>query len=268
MPSPEQVLALRYTRRHNRILVATSTAIARAWSSLAALDDGAATRFATAAATLSRAAQTETAASLDGYLALLLGSQPLGLNPDDLTGAAVRSGAEPFDVYLRPIVAARVKVSDGMSFSDAMEFGRSSAISTAQTDVALTQRAAMASASQQTGIVGYRRVLTGKSCGICATASTQRYRTGTLMPIHNRCDCGVAPIIGSKDPGQVINQQLLKDLKNAERSATEAQRRHLAVDKDGTIHLPDIAVHEHGELGPVLTDASHDFAELGAPSAA
>lgn len=259
MPSPEQVLALRYTRQHNRIRTASAAAVGRAWDSLADLDDRAAERFAAAAATLSTAAQAEAAANLDGYLGLLLNASPVGIDLDTVTGAAVRAGAEPADVYLRSIITARAKVSEGGSFVDAMRAGRVRAVSTAETDVALTQRAAMASEER---IVGYRRVLTGKSCGLCGTASTQRYHSGQLMPIHNRCDCGVAPIMGKKDPGHVINKQLLSDLKKSERF--EGTARHLTVTEDGTVELPKIAVHQHDELGPVLTDAAHDFSTVNA----
>lgn len=261
-PSPEQTLALRYTRRHNRIRLASSTAVGKAWDSLVTdVTDRSAERFATAASAISLAAQNETAASLDGYLSVLAGTAPLGLDTEAVTGAAIRAGADPFEVYLRPVITARTKLSEGLAYLDAIGAGRARAIGTAQTDVALTQRTAMASASGQYGIVGYRRVLTGKSCALCARASTQRYKSGQLMPIHGSCDCGVAPIMGDRDPGHVINKQLVKDLKAADRQGIA--ERHLRVGEDGTVILPDIAVHQHGELGPVLTDASHDFARLG-----
>lgn len=260
-PSPEQTLTLRYTRRHNRIRIAAATAIGKAWDTLAGPDERSAERFATAAAVLSRAAQAETAASLDGYLALLLDAEPFGIDPAAVSGAEVRSGADPFDVYLRSIITVRAALAAHTAFTDAMSQGRTRATSTAQTDVALTQRAAMSQAAEASDIDGYRRVLTGASCAFCAAASEQDYRSGDLMPIHDRCDCGVAPIIGGRDPARSLNAQQVDALTST--SSDEAAARHLIVGEDGDVSLPAIAVHEHGELGPVLGDAGHEFSGPG-----
>lgn len=264
--SPDAVIVARYTRRYNRLRLAAATMVGRAWDDLADLDDVAADRFTNVAATLSLSAQTQTAANVDGYLALLYGDSPTGLDAANVTGPAVRAGATPEDVYHRAIVTARTGISEGLGYVEAMRQGRRRALDAAQTDVALTQRATMAQVGTRRGIVGYRRVLTGKSCALCGTASTQRYKTGTLMPLHTSCDCGVAPIIGDKDPGHIINKPLLNDLKAAGRQVPDPdywRSRHITVDADGTVTLPKIAVHEHGELGPVLTDASHNFTGPG-----
>lgn len=263
MPAPETSLILAYVARHNRLRLAAGVAVGRAWDRLAGLDDAAADRFAEVAAQIGVAAQAETAANVDGYLAALLGAltdagSPLGINPEAVSGPAVRAGADPTEVYRRAIVTARVAVSRGRSGSEAMNAGRRRAVGTAETDVALTQRAATVQVAEtEDRIVGYRRVLTGGSCALCATASTQRYGTADLMPIHNHCDCGVAPIVGSRDPGQVINRPLLRDLKNADPDF--ARSRKLRVDEDGTVHLPEVTVRQHGELGPTLTIKGQEF---------
>lgn len=259
--SPDALLARRYTDRYNRLRAAAATAMARAWDRQAGLDDAAADRFSQTAARISLAAQAQTATGVDGYLAamLTLTGQPstsVGYDLDELTGSAVRSGAEPVDVYRRGIITARSSIADGMTFAQAMAAGRARSITAVQTDVALTQRQAI---SKDERVVGYRRVLTGKSCALCASASTQRYRSGTLAPIHGNCDCGVAPIMGTRDPGHVINDQLRRDLRAAEGDRDYWESRHFTVDEDGTLVFPDVRVHTHGELGPVLTDASHSF---------
>lgn len=273
MPTPADVrLATLYTRRYNQLRAAAATAMARAWDRQAGLDDSAAARFTTTAATIAVAAQTQAAAAVDGYMATMLGfvtgeGTALGIDPEAVTGAAVRAGAEPVDVYLRSIVTARLAVSGGHPFAEAMKLGRLRALATVETDVALAQRAATTEVlSAQPRIVGYRRVLTGTSCARCGTASTQRYYSGNLMPIHAHCDCGVAPIIGTSDPGKVINKPLVENLKNAGNATGDPdywRSRKLTVDEDGTVHLPDVAVHQHGELGPVLTDANHKFSGPG-----
>lgn len=256
----DAALAAAYLAAYNRLRGAAGVAVGRLWDRVASVED--ADTFAELAAAASVAAQTRAAALVDGYLAAMLGllageGTPVGL--EDVTGAAVRAGAEPFDVYQRPTITVRAALAAGKQWEDAMAAGRARAVGTAEMDVALTQRAATLQVVESDDrVVGYRRVLTGGSCALCATASTQRYRNGDLMPIHNHCDCGVAPIIGSRDPGNVINRPLLDDLKAT--GGDYAKDRRLTVDEDGTVRLPDVAVREHGELGPVLTERADDFA--------
>lgn len=266
---PELALVAAYVVRHNRLRAAAGVAVARLWDRSAGLDDRGADGFATAAAQVAGAAQQQAAVNVDGYFAALLGvmaisGSPVGVDVEQVTGAAVRAGVEPVEVYRRAIVTARTAVSKGQPYLDAMRAGRDRASATAETDVALAQRAATVQVvEQQDRIVGFRRVLTGASCALCATASTQRYRRGDLMPIHARCDCGVAPIIGDSDPGRVINRRLVNDLKKASPNGDFARDRHITVDDDGTVRLPDVTVRQHGELGPTLTDAHHDFTGPG-----
>lgn len=299
-----------YVGRYNRLRTTTGVIVGRLWDQYAGLDDGAAERFTEAAASAVLAAQAAAGAQVDGYLAALTGEPVTGFDPEQVSGAAVRNGTDPLEVYLRGIITARAATATH-PFREAMNLGRLRVVSAAETDVALTQRAAV---SLPPGVVGYRRVLTGSSCPLCQIASTQRYRRGDLMPIHSHCDCGIAPIAGTEDPGQVINRKLLNDLKkngevdrisrqrqlpkarealdNAKQRVTDLRREIEAeTDQERETRLerrlgrwqqevtkrerrvstlseapkrPQVAVHEHGELGPVLTDASHAFDDLAA----
>ena len=108
--------------------------------------------------------------------------------------------------------------------------------------------------SGKDNVVGYRRVLTGReSCALCAVAATQRYRKDRLLPIHDGCDCGVAPIYGDRDPGQVIDPDQLEGIK-----ASLAERFG---DDSGEVadYRKAIVVHEHGELGPVIAVRGQHF---------
>lgn len=318
-PQPEVAIAAAYTARYNRLRVTAGEKAGRAWDRLANLDDSAAQRFAETAAGLSLGAQTQMAATVDGYVALMLGTttgagSPVGLDTREVSGAAVRAGAEPEDVYMRPVITARAAVSEGRSWAEGMALGRVRAVVTAEFDVALTQRAsALQAIGPNDRIVGYRRTLTGASCTLCQVASTQRYHKGNLMPIHGHCDCGWAPIIGDSDPGHVINRDLLNDLKKrgevdkitrqralpkAQQSLDNAKGRvdrlrkeiRAETDQERETRLekrldrwrqevtkreqrvadlrterqaPRVATREHGELGPILTDASHSFTGAG-----
>ncbi len=147
---------------------------------------------------------------------------------------------------MRPAVTARKALADGKNIADALRIARGRAASAANTDVALAaRRGAHDAMARHTQIVGYRRVPNADACVFCLVASTQRYHTGDLMPLHNNCRCAIAPIIGEIDPGQVINKDLLDSYKRGDVRDV-------------------ISTHVHGELGPVLTRAGDAFAGLGA----
>lgn len=251
---PELAIVAAYLARYNRLRLTAGATVGQLWDRYAAIDDE--DRFAIRAAQLATAAQGVALAGLVGYLSALFAAvgEPPALPPVDpelVVGGAARAGSVPLEVYRRGIVTARTATTKGRTLVEAMAAGRARMVSTAETDVALTQRAGIVQLLQHDErVVGYRRVLTGRSCAFCAVASTQRYHRAELMPLHSHCDCGVVPIVGSRDPGRVINRPLLADIKSARgQGATD---RRLAVDEDGTVHLPEIAVHQHGELGPVL----------------
>jgi hypothetical protein len=68
------------------------------------------------------------------------------------------------------------------------------------------------------------------------------------MPIHDRCRCETLPIIGEQDPGQSLNGDELRALYDAAGSTKGSDLKRVRV-----------KVREHGEIGPVLTDASHNW---------
>jgi hypothetical protein len=235
------------------------------WGSLGGLSDEEAARFAARAVPIVAGAQVATAALVAAYIATLTRLATGEAAVAAIARAAVTGarGVAAAEVYQRPIVAARVAISEGKSFLEAMSAGQQRVEQLAGTDVALAQREATVQAvSADERIFGYRRVLTGRSCAFCATASTQRYHGRQLMPLHSFCDCGVAPIFASSDPGHIINRPLLRNLKDAAKEDGRKDywaARHVTVDEDGTVNLPKIAVRQHGELGPVLTHAGDHF---------
>jgi hypothetical protein len=262
--TPEDVVA-RYQTLYGSLREATVARVAALWASVGGLSDEEAALFAARAVPVVSGAQVATAALVAAYIATLArletGQAALAsIVRDDVT---TLRGVDAAEVYHRPIIAARVAISEGKSFVEAMSAGQQRVEQLAGTDVALAQREATVQAiDADERIFGYRRVLTGKSCAFCATASTQRYRRRQLMPLHSFCDCGVAPIFASSDPGHIINRPLLRNLKEAAKEDGRKDywaARHVTVDEDGTVNLPKIAVHQHGELGPVLTRAGDRF---------
>lgn len=234
-----------YGTRYDTIRSLTSAAVERAWRQLAGPEKDRAAEFIAAAVVAVEAGQQATVELVDAYMAAYLtevtgeGVGPLGLAAELLSGAATRAGVDPASVYERPVITLRRLLSEGVGYATAFDQAAGRATSTASTDVVLAHRAAATEVMSARNIAGYRRVLTGASCRLCATASTQRYHGGNLMPIHSHCDCRIAPIVGTEDPGRVINRPMLDALKAQPGLRT--------------------AVHEHGELGPVLTDRADHF---------
>lgn len=178
------------------------------------------------------------------------------IDPANYTTAALRNGATDIEVYRRPFVDVYTALSQGKQVTDAINAGANRISSIASTDVQLARRNAGFSArSRNDRIVGYARTLTGaENCALCYVASTQRYTRNDLLPIHPGCDCGEMPIYGRQDPGQVIDELRL----NATHEAVE-QRFGIS---DPGAREPDyrqIAIREHGELGPLLTVADQNF---------
>lgn len=235
---------------------ATATAV---WDQHGGIDDQALAAFTAGVVPVITASQTAAAqltnVYIGNYVGAATGDPPTSppVNLDELV-AGLRAGAAPSDVYTRPVVEARSMLSRGGRLVDALAAARARVTQTASTDVMLAARAsATESMVRESRIVGYRRVADGRACPLCLTASTQRYHSGDLMPIHPHCGCSVAPIIGSRDPGQVLNKGLRDRLATADPD--------LATRDDPSKLYHELAVvHEHGELGPVLYRAGDHFA--------
>jgi hypothetical protein len=225
-------LAVAYQRRLATLSRTAAAAIAVRWDSADGLDDDTAERWATAAAPIGLAAQRSALYLTDGYLAAYLGVVPQGFDPDEFSGAALRNGAPPRDVWERSVVTARAAIARGRDYPDARTEGRARAMATARTDVALTARAASREILRRHDVVvGYQRVVGANACELCAAAAGQFHRSDDLMPLHGSCSCGTEPVLRTR-----------------------------------TTEVPsepeDVKIVEHDELGPMLWNANHDFAEL------
>lgn len=223
-------------RRYVQLQLRAAQLAGHAWDEFGGPGDDDYLRLVNAVTPIAVAARQQTADLMAGYLSLVVRSAV----PIDIRGVLdrIRGGTAIAEVYGRPVVTTRTMLSEGRSLDDAIAGGRDRVVSTARTDVILANReAAVDGMSGSDRIRGYRRVPTAGSCPYCVGAAGDEYATDQLMPIHNNCDCGIAPIVGGHDPGRVLNRSLPE----------------LGPD------APTAAVHDHGELGPVLGDADHDF---------
>lgn len=270
---------VRYRTAYNDIRRMAGEQAAALWLSTGGLSQAEIDRYVARMVPVVRGAQVATSRLVAGYLSRMsledTGTRfPYSIDPDEI---ADLRGVPAATVYARPGVDARTAVKEGKPLQEAMGLGQLRARMLAESDVALAQRASATRAmSADPRIVGYRRVLTGESCAFCATASVQRYRTDQLLPLHAHCDCSVAPIIGTEDPGQTINSQLLDDMKE-QGSPQYWKDKGWGVDENGVIRSRQVVpvegggtrvtlgdpvkptVKVHGELGPTLVDPRHVF---------
>lgn len=226
-------LAQAHILGQQRLRALVSTAVGTAWRSLPAYDEADIDPFLARTVPLVLAGQRQSVALTEAYLARSLGRAPLGLDPDTIIGPAIRSGATPEEVYRRPFVTVWTALKAGTQFQDAVEAGFARATSTAEMDIQLAARGTFAAAQRADDTIrGYRRVADGGACEFCVAIDGAFVKTADAMPLHNRCGCGLDPIVD-----EAVH-------------ATPAPE--------------SVAVHEHGELGPVLTDPSHAFTPEGA----
>jgi hypothetical protein len=211
----------------------------------------------------------------------------VGIPSSLVTGSAIR-GVDPAEVLRRPYEQLWTALSQGKSLDQAIKVGEVRAQSISMTNLQLAKTAASHEVmSRDHRVLGYRRVLTGAhSCGLCIIASSQRYHKADLMPIHPSCDCAIAPIVGTEDPGRSINSVTLAQgaLMTGRTQAGVSVYGH-----DGVIELGDLVgpvhdaiqerfgqhasdartidyrkvliTHQHGEYGPTLAVASHSFTD-------
>lgn len=234
--------------------------LTRYWATLDGWRDANAAAFVSQVLPIVEGAAGQLASLTDAYLTHLIGQQlgqsvtPLGLRPPTIQELRGVPGTE---VYNRPFVTTRAAIGDGLSLTESAGRGLERLTQLVRTDMQLSRRSTSRRVlAAHDRVVGYRRVLgSSKSCALCVIASTQRYHREQLLPIHTKCSCGVAPIVGDSDPGQVINEPLLESTHEAIRT----QFGDTAVDYSGKSDLYRardlITVYDHGEMGPTLAVA-------------
>lgn len=269
MPDRRTVLAVRYRDALIDVRRRVSARVEQNWRGLGSWNEADVDLFLARTLPVVDAGQRRTVSLTDAYLARVTGGRTVGLPAAELVGAGVRNGTPPAEVYRRPFVQLWSALGAGARFSDAMGAAGVRAAQSAATDVSLTMRAsADAFQEQSTGpaeqrIIGWERVIDPDACAFCATASTQRYRSANLEPLHANCQCGVAPVFKENDRAiRDFNARTLANMKKANEGQPGnywSSKKFRVDGQTGEVTMPDVAVREHGELGAVLTDASQNF---------
>lgn len=141
---------------------------------------------------------------------------------------AIRDTGIPKNVeYQRPFWEVVKAARNGADSVAALQTGITRLGQLTDTDLQMAKvRQAQISLRAQ-GVKTYRRVTTSDHpCELCEIAATQIYYTDQLMPIHPKCSCDIVEDDSDETPAET----------------------------------PDlIAVHTHGEVGPMLTKAGQHF---------
>jgi hypothetical protein len=258
-PNLITTLAKAYNQRQGALKGASGDAIGKLWD-LTVKDptDATADLWVARAGSVDRAYRLSAAQLAQAYVANVetaMTGQPFSgqvIDPQEVA-SAVRNGVPMEDQWMRPMVRLRTLLGS-RPLGEALMAARQYAAAQQATNTQLAERegarAAMATSQR---IVGYRRVTDGNACQFCLLASTQRYHFSALMPLHGgSCGCTTVPIIGSKDPGRVIDKELHTRLKSA----------GLDIKDDTDLEAEysrTVVVQEHGELGPVLAMKGQNF---------
>lgn len=234
MPSSPE-LTRAHIEAEARLRALTERAVRRAWTGLASYDQADVPNFLSLVVPVIEAAQRQSVALTVAYLARAVDGPAVGLNVPEVI-AGLRNGVPSSEVYRRPFVTVWSDLKDHRPYEQAVNAGLARASASAAMDVQLAMRQTLVAVGERSDtIVGYQRVPDADACAFCVLVAGQRYLTEQLLPIHNRCGCGV-DVITAADRGNFFAGNMANDLS-----------------------IPGVAVHEHGELGPVLGDPNHSF---------
>jgi hypothetical protein len=218
--------------------------LTRIWDSLPAYDRPNLDQWLSEALPVVAAAQRQSAALTNAYVARAMERQPLGLDTTELTGAGVRNGTPPETVYERPFVTVWSALGAGTQWEQAVADGLARATASGAMDAQLSMRAAAGAIDEaDPNLYGYRRVADAGACDFCKAVDGAYIKgsSGFVMGLHNHCGCGLETL-REPHPGAVH----LSD-------GTQVRAYAYGPLND------DVALQHHGELGPVLVDPKQHF---------
>lgn len=235
------------------------------WYGLDSYRDGSIPAWLDMSLPLVKASQETSAVATTSYIKLQL--EVMGIDDSkveippltDVTGAVLRKGVPPEEVYSRPFKDVWGAISKGKDVAEAIKDGADRIRQLVETDIQLAHtHTSRHIFSSNKDVVGFRRVPQGTfTCALCLLASTQRYNKLDLMPIHPGCDCRVAPIVAGEKSGRLLDPELLERIHEAveERYPGYSDRSARAIDYRKIL----LGEEEHGEYGPTLVAKGHLF---------
>lgn len=232
------------------------------WGSATSLRDADVERLVARIVPVVQGGQLQVAGLTNAYVGQLAKLEGVSavVAPIDRASVVGYRGVPADEVYRRPAVATYTALRDGKPFGAAREEGLGRLKSLVATDVQQARNRQARHAYSNTGFDYTIRTLSGsENCALCVIASTQRYHSAGLMPIHPGCDCGERGMRAGRDPGQVIDQRLLDltyqqvDVKLASGDpAPVLGDKQSSAGKAISDFTDMIVTREHGELGATL----------------
>jgi hypothetical protein len=232
-----------------RTRVATADASREAWLRLGSYNRPDIKTFVDRVHPIVLAGQTRAVALTSAYMARQA-KTPIVPVPIQQVVSKVRNGIDPFDVYQRSFIGVWKDLERGEGWDAAVQKGGNRIWSTAGMDVLLAMTAgtliygaAVNAQAQSNGaeseLIGYRRVADPSCCDFCTQIDGAFCGPNEPMPLHNNCGCTVDPIMG----------------KPREATTLASEDGNLAPGED----IEDVAIEEHGELGPLITRKGDQF---------
>ncbi|MCW2674798.1 MAG: conserved hypothetical phage protein [Frankiales bacterium] len=242
--------------------VVTATAIRQSQAEVRTFtswyDTAAITALAEALARRSSSSQQAVASLTDAYIArvmTIMRGRPVSPAGTITIPGTFRADISPAGVYGRLADLYRWEILRGLDDAEALltRIEAQTAVLTSTNDD-LAFRAQAHHSFDKLKVAGFRRVLHPElskfgSCGLCIVASTRIYNRDRLMPLHDRCHCGVLPVLEGDDPGDILNSQDIGALYSQAGGQTSRE----------ALKKVRVVVHDHGELGPVLRDRKDAF---------
>lgn len=224
------------------------TGIATIWHDLPTVSDATMDEWLGRVLPLITAAKRHSALLTDAYLARALEGRPVGLDMAEILGPALRNGADPATVYARPFATVWTSLGNGATPAAAYAAGLARAQGTGAMDVQLAMRGAAQQVQARTGnIYGYMRVADGDACEFCQAVDGAYLKEADSMPLHNDCGCDIEPIASIHPRATHLPD------------GTRV-RSYSGGPLISTPPPPTVAVHQHGELGPMLAAPGDHFA--------
>jgi len=201
--------------------------------------------FVQRAAPLLDGASTQIASLTDAYVAAVLDEPIAGVRAELVTSEALR-GVDSSTLLERSGQRVWRGIGDDLAIDVAVDAGIARLGEMVSTNLQLAHTHSAQWILGATHTSGYQRVPRGfRSCALCLLASTQRYHSSALMPIHPGCHCAVLPFQGPA-LGHVIDPEKRDAV--YDRLEAETGSRSLTAED----YRRYVVVHEHGEIGPVL----------------
>lgn len=220
-------LARAHIEGERRLRVATAAGVGRIWRALPGYDREHVDQWLSQVLPLVVGAQRRSIALTEAYLGRALDRPPFGLDVDELI-RGVRRGADPAGVYGRPFVTTWTALKAGSLYEDAVASGMARAAEMARFDVQGAMRSTADAVQREAGIVGYERVADADACPFCAELDGVFVKSADAMGLHPGCGCGLEPVTA--------------ETRGARRAARD-----------------EVATHQHGEMGAVISSPDHDF---------